>query len=309
MQTFYKNIRIYIHQTANEYRLSTFTKKPDWLKKSLPKGGDYQHVRQMLSHAKLHTVCQEAACPNMFECFSNKTSTFMILGSTCTRNCQFCNIEQGPTHPPDPDEPNRIAKSVMQLGLTYVVVTSVTRDDLPDQGADQFVKTIQTLRSECDKALKIEVLIPDFQGDATALKTVLKANPDVLNHNLETIESLYPKVRPQAVYKQSLDLLKNCKRINKNQIVKSGIMVGLGESFEELNKTMQDIFNTGCDILTIGQYLQPTREHLPVIKYYTPKEFKKLEKAALKIGFKQVAAGPFVRSSYKAKDLFQGNRL
>lgn len=279
-------------------------KKPSWLKKSLPKGGDYQRVKGLLSNAGLHTVCQEANCPNMFECFSKNTSTFMILGSECTRNCRFCNVICGSPVPVDPDEPLRVARAALDLNLTYVVVTSVTRDDLEDGGAAHFADTIHALKSTLPDNPKIEVLIPDFQGNIEALKTVLSAKPDVLNHNIETVPSLYSCARPEADYQQSLDLLRNVKAIDASIPAKSGIMVGLGETMEELEQTLTDLFHHGCDIITIGQYLQPTRSHLDVQKYYSPDEFKQLEKKAGQIGFKKVAAGPFVRSSYNAQDLF-----
>ncbi len=278
--------------------------KPSWLKKSLPKGGDYQRVRNLLSNAGLHTVCKEANCPNMFECFSKDTSTFMILGSECTRNCRFCNVICSAPSPVDPQEPLRVAKAALDLNLKYIVVTSVTRDDLDDGGASHFAETILAIKSLLPGHPKIEVLIPDFKGDTDALKTVLHAKPDVLNHNIETVPSLYPQARPEAIYKRSLTLLQNVSTLCPLIPVKSGIMVGLGETMEELEQTLTDLFCHGCKIITIGQYLQPTKNHLQVEKYYSPEEFENLEQTARKIGFKKVAAGPFVRSSYKAKDLF-----
>ena len=279
--------------------------KPSWLKKRLPRGGDYQRVTQLLSSAHLHTVCQEANCPNMFECFSKNTSTFMILGSQCTRHCRFCNVTAHPPEMVDPLEPKRVAQTASELGLKYVVVTSVTRDDLSDGGAAHFAAVIRELKSgKQDPPVKVEVLIPDFQGDRDALKTVVNAKPDVINHNIETVPSLYPRVRPEAKYQRSLDLIKRVKELDANMPAKSGIMVGLGETREELAQTMEDLFAHNCDILTIGQYLQPTDQHLDVEKYYHPDEFKELEELARKIGFKQVAAGPFVRSSYNAEELY-----
>jgi lipoic acid synthetase len=278
------------------------TGKPAWLKKSLPKGGDYQRVRNLLSKAGLHTVCKEAGCPNMFECFSKDTATFMILGSECTRNCRFCNITNNTPSPVDPGEPLRVAKAALDLKLNYIVVTSVTRDDLDDGGASHFAATLQAIRSMVTHA-KIEVLIPDFKGDKEALKTVLSAKPDVLNHNIETVASLYPRVRPEAIYERSLSLLQASKSMDPALPVKSGIMVGLGETPEELEQTLRDLFSHGCDIITMGQYLQPTQNHLRVEKYYSPEAFEALEKTARKIGFKKIAAGPFVRSSYQAHEL------
>ena len=278
--------------------------KPSWLKKSLPRGGDYQRVRGLLSNAGLHTVCQEANCPNIFECFSKNTSTFMISGSNCTRNCKFCNVKFAPALPLDPDEPMRVAKAALDLKLKYVVVTSVTRDDLEDGGASHFADTIKAIKATLPHDPKVEVLIPDFQGNINALRTVVSASPDVLNHNIETVPSLYSTARPQANYQQSLDLFLNVKAINASMPVKSGIMVGLGETMKELEQTMKDLFQHGCEIITLGQYLQPTKAHLAVQKYYSPDEFKQLEKKAGQIGFKKIAAGPFVRSSYNAQDLF-----
>ena len=278
--------------------------KPSWLKKNLPKGGDYQRVRNLLSNSGLHTVCQEANCPNMFECFSKNTSTFMILGSNCTRNCRFCNVGFAPALPLDPDEPMRVAKAALDLNLKYVVVTSVTRDDLEDGGASHFADTIKAIKTTLPDDPKVEVLIPDFQGNIEALKIVVRANPDVLNHNIETVPSLYSIARPEANYQQSLDLFKNAKAIDASMPLKSGIMVGLGETMEELEQTMKDLFHYGCEIITLGQYLQPTKAHLKVQKYYSPDEFKQLEDQARQIGFKKIAAGPFVRSSYNAQNLF-----
>jgi len=285
--------------------------KPGWLKKPLPQGGDYQRVKKLLSNARLTTVCQEANCPNMFECFSKNTSTFMILGSECTRHCKFCNVTAKDPLPVDPGEPMRVAKAADELGLQYVVVTSVTRDDLPDGGAAHFADVIKQINSGLpspekgeSQEVKVEVLIPDFQGDIKALGIVVYAKPDVVNHNIETVSSLYERVRPEAAYQRSLDLLRNVKSLDPLMPVKSGIMVGLGETKAELTQTMEDLFEHGCDILTMGQYLQPTRQHLEVEKYYSPEEFKQLELTARKIGFSRVAAGPFVRSSYNAQDLF-----
>lgn len=280
------------------------TAKPAWLKKSLPKGGDYQRVRHLLSDSKLHTVCKEAGCPNMFECFSKNTSTFLILGPECTRNCRFCNVSNALPSPVDPDAPQRVAKAALDLQLDYIVVTSVTRDDLDDGGASQFVDTIKAIKALCPLQTKIEVLIPDFKGDTDALRLVMDANPDVLNHNIETVSSLYPRVRPEAVYERSLNLMKNAKAMDPRIPVKSGIMVGLGETVAEIEQTLFDLLSHGCDIVTIGQYLQPTKHHLKVEKFYSPEEFTLLEQMARHAGFLKIASGPFVRSSYHAKELF-----
>ncbi|HKK91411.1 MAG TPA: lipoyl synthase [Desulfobacteraceae bacterium] len=272
------------------------TKKPAWLKRELPVGPGYEKVRNLLSTARLTTVCQEANCPNMWECFSNQTATFMILGSQCSRNCRFCNITtSGELPPPDPDEPERVAVAAEKLGLNYVVVTSVTRDDLEDGGAGHFAKTIAELKKI---GTRVEVLIPDFQGDANALNTVIQAGPDVLNHNIETVPSMYAAARPQADYHQSLELLYRASLMGIP--VKSGIMVGLGETREELEATILDLYCYGCSFLTIGQYLQPSRQHLPVAAYYSPEAFDSLKRFARATGFKKIASGPFVRSSYQA---------
>ncbi len=278
--------------------------KPRWLRKPMPKGADYQRVTRLLSEAGLYTVCQEAACPNMFECFSKNTATFMILGSNCTRNCRFCNVASNFPVPVDPDEPKRVADTVLKLKLTYVVVTSVTRDDLPDGGASHFAHVIQAIK-KAGSGIRVEVLIPDFQGDINALEIVAKAEPDVINHNIETVKGLYAKVRPQARYQRSLDLIRNVSERFPGFPVKSGIMAGLGETLEEFGITFQNLYDHGCNILTVGQYLQPTREHLAVEKFYRPEEFEQLDRMARNIGFDQVAAGPFVRSSYKARALFE----
>ncbi|MEX1299150.1 MAG: lipoyl synthase [Desulfotignum sp.] len=282
--------------------------KPAWLKKHLPRGGDYARVTRLLSGAKLHTVCQEANCPNMFECFSKDTATFMILGDQCTRHCRFCNITARPPLPVDPDEPARVAKTARDLGLHYVVVTSVTRDDLPDGGAAHFaavIRAIKQMGEDTGRTIRVEVLIPDFKGDMNALKTVMDAGPDVINHNIETVADLYIQARPEAEYQRSLELLRNVKRLNPDMPAKSGIMVGLGETREQLVQTLQDLADHGCDMLTIGQYLQPTRNHLPVHRFYPPDEFDELADIAGRKGFKKVASGPFVRSSYNAEELFQ----
>ncbi len=284
--------------------------KPGWLKKSLPKGGACRQMTRRLAEARLHTVCQEANCPNMFECFTRQTATFMIMGRDCTRNCRFCNVKSNPVLPLDPEEPERLAQTVLDLGLTYVVVTSVTRDDLDDGGAGHFARAIEAIRkmgsTRNGDPIRVEVLIPDFKGDPKALKTVLDARPDVLNHNLETVASLYDKARPDAVYQRSLDLIQRAKTLAPSIPAKSGIMVGLGETRDELVQTLRDLHGHGCDILTMGQYLQPSKAHLQVKKYYSPEEFEALETLARQMGFRQVASGPFVRSSYRAKELYEG---
>ena len=279
--------------------------KPPWLKRRLPTGPAYEKVRALLSKSRLHTVCQEARCPNLWECFSRQTSTFLIMGPCCTRNCRFCNVAHArPSGPPDSGEPVRVAKAVQSLGLSYVVITSVTRDDLPDGGAGLFAKTIKEISERMPHTL-MEVLIPDFQGNKDALQTVVEAHPHVLNHNLETVPRLYPRVRPEADYDRSLGLLKQVKQYDSFIPTKSGLMLGLGEFPEEIEKTLQDLLDAKCSILTLGQYLQPTREHLKVERFIPPEEFDDWKKVALKMGFSEVASGPLVRSSYRAKDLYQ----
>ncbi len=279
-------------------------RKPHWLKRRLPTGPDYEKIRSLIKEGGLHTVCQEARCPNQWECFSCRTATFLIMGPRCTRACRFCAVEHGPLAPPDPGEPARVAAAAQRMGLRYVVVTSVTRDDLPDGGAGIFAETVRAIRSRLPGAF-IEVLIPDFQGDLEALRTVVTARPDVLNHNLETVPRLYPSVRPGAKYVRSLDLLRNARLCASSLPTKSGMMLGLGESPEEIHQTLQDLLDTGCSMLTLGQYLQPSKAHLEVVRYVPPEEFDRWREVAMAMGFARVASGPFVRSSYHAGDLFQ----
>jgi len=280
------------------------TPRPPWLKLRLPSGPAYEQVRNLLKEGRLHTVCQEARCPNMWECFSQKTATFLILGDRCTRNCGFCAVAHGPAGPPDTEEPLRVAAAVEQMALKYVVITSVTRDDLSDGGSGVFADTIGSIRDRMPGTF-IEVLTPDFMGNIKAIERVILARPHVFNHNIETVPRLYPAVRPQADYRRSLKVLEMAKKIDPNIITKSGIMLGLGERKEEVIETFQDLLHVGCNILTIGQYLQPTKQHLPVIRFVPPEEFKKLRDDAIRMGFDEVASGPFVRSSYHAKDLFE----
>jgi lipoic acid synthetase len=279
--------------------------KPPWLKRRLPTGPTYEKVRALLNKGRLHTVCQEARCPNLWECFSRQTATFLIMGPCCTRNCRFCNVVHGrPSGPPDSGEPARVAEAVKSLGLRYVVITSVTRDDLADGGAGLFAKTIKEIRERMPGTL-MEILIPDFQGNKDALQTVLEAHPHVLNHNLETVPRLYPRVRPESDYGRSLLLLKRATRYHGSILIKSGLMLGLGEFPDEVENTLKDLLDSGCNILTLGQYLQPTKEHLKVERFVPPEEFDDWKKAALKMGFSEVASGPLVRSSYRARNLYQ----
>lgn len=285
----------------------THQPKPRWLKRKLPSGPQYERIRHLIKDQCLSTVCQEAMCPNQFECYGQGAATFMIQGDRCSRNCRFCAVGHGPQGLPDPDEPRRVAEAVRTMALSYCVITSVTRDDLSDGGAAHFDATIVAIREMTPNTL-IEVLIPDFQGNIEALATVLSARPEVLNHNLETVASLYPTVRPQADYAQSLAVLRQSKLIAPQVVTKCGIMVGLGESRQELGQLMRDLRQVGCDILTIGQYLQPSKNHLPVAHYLPPEEFAELEQQALALGFGAVASAPFVRSSYQAESLFRRAR-
>lgn len=280
-------------------------RKPPWLKRRIQAGDSSRKVPDLLRKGGLHTVCEEALCPNQGECFSRGTATFLILGDRCTRDCRFCSVAQGPSGPPDPEEPARVADAVRQMGLHYVVITSVTRDDLTDGGADLFARTIHEIR-ERDPEILVEVLIPDFQGDEHALHAVLEARPDVLNHNLETVPRLYPAVRPEAVYRRSLELLERVAAYDCAIPTKSGLMLGLGESSKEVGRTLRELREAGCSLLTLGQYLQPTRRHLPVERFVPPDEFEAWRRTALDLGFAEVASGPFVRSSYRAEAFYQG---
>ena len=280
------------------------TGKPRWLRKKLPTGPEFEKIRRLLKDNSLNTVCKEAQCPNQFECYSRGTATFMILGDKCTRNCFFCAVNQSPDGPPDQEEPQRVADAVHIMQLKYAVVTSVTRDDVADGGASIFAETVRKIRHYSPQTL-IEILIPDLLGNWRSLEHILAAQPDVLNHNIETVARLYPTVRPQAIYQRSLDLLAMVKKIDSQMITKSGIMVGLGETRQEIITVMEDLLGSNCDILTIGQYLQPSQQHLPVERFVPPVEFDGLKKMALDLGFVGVAAGPTVRSSYEAEILYR----
>jgi lipoic acid synthetase len=264
---------------------------PHWLKVRPPGGPGYLRLRGLLRQAGLHTVCEEAACPNIGECFEAGTATFLILGDVCTRACRFCAIAGGRPQPVDPDEPLRVAQTVRRLGLRHAVVTSVTRDDLPDGGAHVFAETIAGIR-RLSPATGVEVLIPDLRGDWDALAAILAAGPDILNHNLETVPRLYPGVRPQALYERSLELLRRAKAGAPNGVTKSGLMAGLGEEPDELRAVIGDLRAVGCDILTLGQYLRPSAKHLPVARFYPPAEFEELARAARAMGFRHVEAAP-----------------
>lgn len=272
-------------------------RKPEWLKARVPGGENYSILRNLIDSRGLHTVCQEARCPNMGECWNSGTATFMILGDTCTRSCGFCAVKTGRMDFLDRDEPRRVGEAVATMKLRHAVITSVNRDELFDGGAQIFAETIREIRSRLPEC-RIEVLIPDFQGSETALNIVLDAQPDILNHNTETVPRLYKTVRPQAHYNRSLELLFRAKE--KGFLTKSGVMVGLGETIEEVIDTMSDLREVRCDILTIGQYLQPTKQHLPVERYVHPDEFALLKRTGLEMGFRYVESGPLVRSSYHA---------
>jgi len=262
-------------------------------------------VRDLLRGLRLSTVCQSAHCPNQCECFARGTATFMILGNGCTRNCRFCAVGHGPVEPPDPQEPERLAEAAAKLKLAHVVVTSVTRDDLPDGGAGQFRLTIEALRRRM--ACRIEVLTPDFQGNREAIELVASARPDVYNHNIETVPRLYPVVRPEADYRRSLALLAFVKERHPEVSTKSGLMAGLGETREEMMAALADLRAARCDLLTIGQYLSPSRDHLPVQEFVTPERFADYETCAREMGFSGAACGPFVRSSYHAGALYDAS--
>jgi len=273
---------------------------PLWLKVKPPLGENYRKVKSLLSSLELHTVCQEANCPNIGTCFEEKTATFLILGRICTRGCSFCDVDRGIPLPMDGSEPLHIAEAVRKLGLEYVVITSVTRDDLKDGGASHFAKVIKAIK-ESNSQCRVEVLVPDFKGDLESLKIVLKEKPFVLNHNLETVKRLYPEVRKGADYQRSLGLLRTSKDYDNSILTKSGIIIGMGEEWEEILELMEDLRKVYCDLLTIGQYLSPSDKHLPVVRYYPLEDFEKLGKTGEEMGFLRVESGPLVRSSYHAR--------
>jgi lipoic acid synthetase len=281
-------------------------RKPDWLKVRFPAGPNYARIDRLHREQGLHSVCRSAACPNQGECWEQGTATFMILGDHCTRDCRFCNVTHETPLAVDPQEEDKIAKAITELKLNYAVITSVTRDDLEDGGAAQFAavtRAIHTYRPEC----RVELLVPDLQGNHEALSTILAAKPEVFGHNLETVPRLYPLARTGADYQRSLDLLAAAAQTAPEIPVKSGLMLGMGETMNELPTVMQDLRQAGCSMLTLGQYLQPTRHHLPVVRYVEPSEFAFLREAGLKLGFAHVEAGPLVRSSYHAAEQFEGD--
>jgi len=282
---------------------STIKRLPFWLKQDIPDTKKISKMRKLLDTTGLHTVCEEAHCPNIGECWQRSVATLMILGDTCTRECRFCAVRHGRPGGINPNEPKNVALAVKKLGLRYVVITSVTRDDLEDQGASQFVQTIQEVRS-INPSTKIEVLIPDFMGRPEVLKTMAEAKPDVIGHNMETVARLFPFVRPRAEYRRSLGVLKRIKEWNASIFLKSGFMVGLGEDIQEILGLMRDLLAVGCDILTVGQYLAPSRSqrHCRVKRYVPPEEFDEYKRIALQMGFRHVMSSPLTRSSFFAEE-------
>ena len=275
--------------------------KPEWLKVRAPGSENYHRLKSLMRTLGLHTVCEEANCPNIGECWHHGTATFMILGSTCTRSCGYCNVVHGTPGRPDEEEPLNVASAIQAMDLAYVVVTSVDRDDLPDGGASHFARTIAETRSRIP-ACRVEVLIPDFKGDETALRTVLDARPDVLNHNIETVPRLYRTARPGGRYERALELLQRARAYAPDIPTKSGLMVGLGEAWTEIEDTLRDLHAAGVQIVTIGQYLRPSLANLPMARYYTPSEFAELKRIGLEIGIGHIESGPLVRSSYHAHE-------
>lgn len=274
---------------------------PDYLKRPIIDTDKTRTVRKILKTKCLNTVCENARCPNKNECYTKNTATFLIMGNDCTRNCKYCNISCARPEPLDLEEPKHVAEAVQALGLKYAVITSVTRDDLPDGGAEHFANCIYKIRKLCPDT-KIEILTPDFKGNKDCLDTIIKAHPDVFNHNIEAVQNIFKSVRPQGDYECSLEVLKYVKD-NSDILTKSGLIIGLGETFEQIEQTLIDLKNVGCDIVTIGQYIQPSKHHLEVAKYYTPEEYDKLKKLANKVGIKNHQIGPLVRSSYRAAEL------
>ena len=288
-----------IMREVKEVRRNTYNRLPEWFRVPMPGGSNFVALQKLLESGGLNTVCVEAKCPNIGECWEDRSATFMILGEICTRACRYCAVSTGRPGILDLDEPRRLAESVERLNLEYCVITSVDRDDLWDGGASVFAESIKRIRSKLPFC-EIEVLIPDFQGSEVSLLTVLNAMPNVLNHNIETVERIFPIVRPKGNYFQSLSLLRKVKEQSPHIVTKSGVMVGLGEELDEILGTMYSLRSVGCDLLTIGQYLQPSSKHFPVSKFYTPGEFEYIRVEAEKLGFTGVASGPLVRSSYKA---------
>ncbi|ANE45086.1 lipoyl synthase [Paenibacillus swuensis] len=279
-------------------------KKPEWLKIKLTTGDNYKEIKEMMRSKTLHTVCEEAKCPNIYECWANRTATFMILGDICTRACRFCAVKTGLPTELDLQEPERVAEAAAQMNLQHAVITSVARDDLKDGGASIFAATVKAVRERLPLC-SVEVLIPDFMGEESSLRIVMDAKPDILNHNIETVERMSNRVRAKAKYKRSLQLLQRAKAMNPNIPTKSSIMLGVGEEWNEIIQAMEDLRAVDCNIMTIGQYLQPTKQHLDVVRFYPPEEFAVLKEEGMKRGFSHVESGPFVRSSYHAHEQVQ----
>ena len=281
--------------------MTTTRRLPVWLKVKMPGGPNYSNLKKLMRQEGLHTVCEEARCPNIGECWERETATFMILGDTCTRACTYCAVKTGKPTGLDLEEPLRLAQTVEKLQLKYAVITSVNRDDLADGGAFIFSQCITQIKKRTPRC-KVEVLTPDFQGDIKALKSVIDSGPDTFNHNIETVRRVFPRIRAKGDYDLSLDVLANAKLINPECVTKSGMMVGLGETFEEIIDTMRDLRRVNCDLMTIGQYLRPSLKHSPISKWYTPQEFEELKDEGENLGFKHIASGPLVRSSYHADE-------
>lgn len=281
--------------------------KPRWLVRRMPRPGKTDEMSGLLSDLSLHTVCEEAHCPNQGECFGRGIATFLLLGPNCTRNCTFCAVEKGGVLPPEITEPERIAEAIARMGLTFCVLTMVTRDDLSEGGAGHIVDTIAAIRRKCPE-IGIEALISDLQGNPEALANILNARPEVLNHNIETVPRLYPSVRPMADYRRSLQLLGKANAFDPRPVTKSGLMLGLGETKDEILNTMGDLRDVGCDSITLGQYLAPSMQHHPVIRYVPPEEFDDLKRRALSLGFTGVASGPYIRSSFNAEQLYRESK-
>ena len=298
--------RVLKGENKMENRNRTFQPKPEWLKIKEHYGGAREEVEALLKSLSLNTVCNEANCPNLMECFCRKTATFMILGKNCTRNCTFCTVMKGEPEGIDKEEPEHVAEAVKRLQLKHSVVTSVTRDDLPDGGAGHFAAVIKEIR-RINSDVTIEVLVPDFAGSKAALEEVVSAGPDIISHNIETVQRLYPQVRPVAIYSRSLELLSNIKYMNADILTKSGLMLGLGEEKDEVIKTFKDLKAVGASILSVGQYLAPSKNHHPVIEYIHPDAFDEYKRIALNLGFRFVDSAPFVRSSYHAGEVFEVN--
>jgi len=281
---------------------------PSWFKKKMPPPGVMHDMKGLLHELRLHTVCENALCPNIGDCFCKGTATFLIMGNICTRNCTFCAVSKGTPLPLDEKEPENLLEATEKLGLRHVVITSVTRDDLPDGGAEHFARIISLLK-EKNAERTVEVLVPDFVGSITSLTTVIDAKPDVFNHNLETVPRLYPEVRPKANFERSLQLLKKAKELDPQITTKSGLMVGLGETSDELYETMERLRDTGCNLLTIGQYLQPSAAHHPVVRFIPPDEFTEYESQGKAMGFSGIASSPLVRSSFNAAELYENTKI